>query len=88
MKSFEPENKQLKKRRQPGYRGALYWALVPIVALALMFTSVQATSLSGAFSASLSKRFIRFNEYLFNGAEETTAIAAVRGLTNDQPLVG
>lgn len=54
-----------------------YLIALPAVSLALVLAPAPSNSPTGAMAAGLSKRFLRFNEYLFNGIESTTAIAAI-----------
>lgn len=88
MKICKPVNAQSNKRHLLRGRSAKYWTLLPIITLTMMLPNAQSSSITESLSASLSKRFIRFNEYLFNGAEETTAIAAVQGRANDHLVTG
>lgn len=61
----------------PKRRPLRYLVALPAVALALVLAPAPTSSPTGALVAGLSKRFLRFNEYLFDGTESTTAIAAI-----------
>lgn len=61
----------------PKRRTLRYLVALPAVTLALVLAPAPSSSPTGALAAGLSKRFLRFNEYLFNGIESTTAIAAI-----------
>lgn len=54
----------------------------PVVALALFITPATTEEACKAEVAALSKRFMRFNEYLFNGVQHGTAIASVEASTH------
>lgn len=50
----------------------------PAIALAVAVAPAPSPSQHGAEVAALSKRFMRFNEYLFNGVQHGTAIATIQ----------
>lgn len=64
------------KRPASLYQATKYVALLPALALALVMTPAPKAASQDSVAGGLSKRFIRFNEYLFNGVEAGTAIAA------------
>lgn len=47
-----------------------------VTAISLALISGSSTSSAEVAASALSKRFLRLNEYLFNGVETTTVIAA------------
>lgn len=64
-----------------------YLIALPALALSLVVAPATSSHSTGAIAGGLSKRFLRFNEYLFNGTESSTAVAAVGAVHSTQPIV-
>lgn len=73
------------KRRHPlNFKAAYFKVPAYITAISLALISGSSTSSTEVAASALSKRFLRLNEYLFNGVEATTVIASRISQTHNE----
>lgn len=79
---------KVSRRRVPLYQAAKYVAVLPALALTLVLTPAPTTAVQQeTLAGGLSKRFMRFNDYLFNGTESGTAIVSTDHQNQAHPSV-